>query len=127
MSGDAIRIPTADGREFGAYLAVPQAGSGPGIVLLHTAFGLDRHMRDIAALYAEEGYVVICPDLYWRIEPGLDLAQDEAGRQRMLALYRKFDHAAALDDIARTVVHLAGDGGRYVTGTAITVDGGFAA
>ena len=31
------------------------------------------------------------------------------------------------DDIARTVVHLAGDGGRYVTGTAITVDGGFAA
>ena len=33
----------------------------------------------------------------------------------------------AADDIARTVVHLAGDGGRYVTGTAITVDGGFAA
>ena len=31
------------------------------------------------------------------------------------------------DDIARTVVHLAGDGGRYVTGPAITVDGGFAA
>jgi len=31
------------------------------------------------------------------------------------------------DDIAQTVVHLAGDGGRYVTGTAITVDGGFAA
>ena len=33
----------------------------------------------------------------------------------------------AADDIARTVVYLAGDGGRYVTGTAITVDGGFAA
>jgi 3-oxoacyl-[acyl-carrier protein] reductase len=31
------------------------------------------------------------------------------------------------DDIAQTVVHLAGDAGRYVTGTAITVDGGFAA
>jgi 3-oxoacyl-[acyl-carrier protein] reductase len=31
------------------------------------------------------------------------------------------------DDVARTVVHLAGDGGRYISGTAITVDGGFAA
>ena len=103
MSGDIIHIPTADGRELGAYLAVPRAGSGPGIVLLHTAFGLDRHMRDMAGLYAEEGYVVICPDLYWRIEPGLDLGQDEAGRQRMLGLYQKFDHAAALDDIARSV------------------------
>ena len=59
-------------------------------------------MRDMAGLYAEEGYVVISPDLDRRIEPGLDLGQDEAGRQRMLALYRKFDDAAALDDIART-------------------------
>jgi carboxymethylenebutenolidase len=103
MSGDVIRIPTADGREFGAYLAVPQTGGGPGIVLLHTAFGLDRHMRDMADFYAEEGYVTMCPDLYWHIEPGLDLAQDEAGRRRMLALYEQFDRDAALDDIIRTV------------------------
>jgi carboxymethylenebutenolidase len=86
MSGDFIRIATADGRGFGAYFAAPEAGSGPGIVLLHTAFGLDRYLRDMARLYAEEGYVVICPDLYWRIEPGLDLGQTEADRQRMLAL-----------------------------------------
>jgi NAD(P)-dependent dehydrogenase (short-subunit alcohol dehydrogenase family) len=32
-----------------------------------------------------------------------------------------------VDDIAATVAHLAGDGGRYITGTAVTVDGGFAA
>jgi carboxymethylenebutenolidase len=47
--------------------------------------------------------VTMCPDLYWHIEPGLDLAQDEAGRQRMLALYEQFDRDAALDDIIRTV------------------------
>lgn len=110
MPGDVIHIPTADGREFGAYLAVPRAGGGPGIVLLHTAFGLDRHMRDMADLYAEEGYVVICPDLYWRIEPGLDLGQDEAARQRMLGLYQKFNQDAALDDIARTVSALRARG-----------------
>ncbi|HEX9542598.1 MAG TPA: SDR family oxidoreductase, partial [Streptosporangiaceae bacterium] len=32
-----------------------------------------------------------------------------------------------VDEVAATVAHLAGDGGRYITGTAITIDGGFAA
>ncbi len=104
MSAEFITIAANRAADtFLAFLAVPQAGSGPGIVLLHTAFGLDRHMRDMARLYAEEGYVVICPDLYWRIEPGLDLGQSEADRQRMLALYQKFDRDAALADIAATV------------------------
>ncbi|HEV2099806.1 MAG TPA: dienelactone hydrolase family protein [Stellaceae bacterium] len=111
MSGELITIEAADGAgAFRAYLAVPRAGRGPGIVLLHSAFGLDRHMRDLAGLYAEEGYVVVCPDLYWRIEPGLDLGQNEADRKRMLALYQKFDSTAALADIDRTISALRGRG-----------------
>ncbi len=111
MSGELITIQAGDGAgAFRAFLTVPQAGNGPGIVLLHTAFGLDRHMRDLAGFYAEEGYVVVCPDLYWRIEPGLDLGQNEADRKRMLALYRKFDRAAALADIDRTISTLRGRG-----------------
>ncbi len=107
MSGGLITIAAVGGGDaFGAYLALPPAASAPGIVLLHTAFGLDRHMRDLACLYAEEGYVVICPDLYWRLEPGLDLAQNEAGRRQMLALDGKFDRAAALTDITRTIAAL---------------------
>jgi carboxymethylenebutenolidase len=106
MVGQKIEIAAADGRHFAGYLALPEAGNGPGLVLLHTAFGLDRHMREMAELYAEEGYVVLCPDLYWRIEPGLDLAQNEAGREKMLALYEKFDRAAALSDIGETIAAL---------------------
>lgn len=47
-----------------------------------------------------------------------------AGFLRGVPALGRYGH---VDDIAATVVHLAGDGGRYVTGTAITVDGGFAA
>ncbi|WP_327151185.1 SDR family NAD(P)-dependent oxidoreductase [Nocardia sp. NBC_01329] len=48
---------------------------------------------------------------------------DAAGELPYIAV----GHYAAPDDIARTVAHLAGEGGRYVTGTAISVDGGYAA
>ncbi len=109
MSGELVTIGAVGGSDaFRAYFAVPRTGGGPGIVLLHAVFGLDRHMHDMADLYAAEGYVVMCPDLYWRIAPGLDLGQNQADRQRMLALYEKFDRIAALTDITRTVSALRG-------------------
>jgi carboxymethylenebutenolidase len=103
MAGELIAIDAANGGRFGGYLAVPAAGSGPGLVLLPTAFGLDRFMREQADLYAAEGYVTLCSDLYWRIAPGLDLGQNEADRQRMLELLDRFDRAAAIADVAATV------------------------
>jgi carboxymethylenebutenolidase len=60
MSGDVIRIPAADSRGVGAYLAVPEAGSGPGILLLYEG-GIVDDARQTADLYAAEGYVVLCP------------------------------------------------------------------
>ncbi len=107
MSAEFIIIGQSGGAgALRAYLAIPEAGHGPGIVLLHTAFGLDRHMRDMANLYAEEGYVVLCPDLYWRSLPGLELGQNEADGQRALDLSQQLDQAAALADIANTVAAL---------------------
>ena len=106
MTGRFIDISTADGAGLRAYLAVPEAGSGPGLVLLHTAFGLDRHMRDVADLYAAEGYTVLCPDLYGRIEPGLDLVQSDADRRKALALFDQLDRSQAVADIASAAAAL---------------------
>ena len=61
MSGNFIRIPTVDGCGFGAGLAVPEAGNGPGLVLLDDSGGADA-ARQLAELYAAEGYVVLCPE-----------------------------------------------------------------
>jgi len=61
MSRDVIRIPTADGRGLSAYLAAPEAGSGPGVLLLREN-GDDLDARQVADLYAAEGYVVLCPE-----------------------------------------------------------------
>ena len=58
---------------FKGYLALPPEGKGPGIVLGQEIFGVNANMREVAQMYAEEGYVVLVPDLFWRLEPGIDL------------------------------------------------------
>jgi carboxymethylenebutenolidase len=103
MAGELIAIDAANGGRFDGYLAIPAAGSGPGLVLLPTAFGLDRFMREQADLFAAEGYVALCPDLYWRTAPGLDLGQNEADRRRMLELLERLDRAAAMADVAASI------------------------
>ena len=70
MAGQWIDIKGADGGTFKGYLAVPASGSGPGILLLQEIFGVNASMRSVADYYAEEGYVVLVPDLFWRMEPG---------------------------------------------------------
>jgi carboxymethylenebutenolidase len=61
MSEDSIRIPTGDGRMLRGYLAVPAAGSGPGMLLIDDQAG-NGGLRPLAELYAGEGYVVLHPE-----------------------------------------------------------------
>ena len=104
MKGTYVTIAAKDGGSFKAYLAKPEKGSGPGIVLLQEIFGINRYIRDVADYYAEEGYVVIAPDLFWRLEPGVEL--DEIQFEKAFGLYQKFNVAKAVDDIVASVTAL---------------------
>ena len=95
-------IDVADG--FGAYLAQPASGSGPGLLLLQEIFGVNRHMRDVADLYAEEGYVVLAPDLFWRTKPRIELNPgDDADLAHAFSLYERFDIELATKDVREAV------------------------
>ena len=107
MRGDWVTITARDGGRFRGYLSVPESGGGPGIVLLQEIFGVNRHIRDVADLYAEEGYAVLAPDLFWRLEPGVELGYGDADRQRALELRRRFDVERGVDDIAAAVGFLS--------------------
>jgi carboxymethylenebutenolidase len=115
MSHSPTTIRLNDGQSFGAYVAVPDVGSGPGIVLCQEIFGVNAEMRALADQLAQEGYVVFVPDLFWRLEPGVDLGYGEADFARAMALDRAFDSALAVGDIGATVaalrVHPACKGG----------------
>jgi carboxymethylenebutenolidase len=104
MKGKYITVTAGDGGSFKAYLATPEGGSGPGIVLLQEIFGINQYMRDVADLYAAEGYVVLAPDLFWRQEPDIEL--DETQFEKAFALYGKFDVPKAVEDITATVAAL---------------------
>lgn len=106
MRGTFITVAARDGGEFQAYLSLPEAGTGPGVVLLQEIFGVNRHMRDVADLYAEEGYVVLAPDLFWRIEPRVELGYGEADRAQAVRLKQRFDIDRGVEDITSTVAAL---------------------
>ena len=99
-----ITIQAFDGGEFAAYLALPAGGKGPGIVLIQEIFGVNDVMRDIADRYAELGFVVLCPDLFWRQQPGIELTdQTDAEWARAFELYKGLDEAKAVEDAAATM------------------------
>ena len=86
MSSQTIEITAQDGGRFTAYLAKPAQGSGPGLVLLQEIFGINDYMKSMADRYAEEGYVVLVPDLFWRMKPGVVLGYGEADFARRARL-----------------------------------------
>jgi carboxymethylenebutenolidase len=100
-------IQSFDGQEFAAYLSLPKNQPAPGIVLLQEIFGVNEVMRDIADWYAERGFAVICPDLFWRQEPGIQLTdKSEAEWGRAFELYKGLDEAKAVEDAAAAMAYL---------------------
>ncbi|MGV0906697.1 dienelactone hydrolase family protein [Mycobacterium novum] len=98
-----IEVPTQSGDTFTAYLAEPPQGSGPGLILLQEIFGVNDYIRDMADQFAEEGYVVLAPDMFWRSERRVELDYDDAGVARGLQLYGEMDVELAIQDIGDTV------------------------
>lgn len=98
-----FRIATTGG-SFNAYVARPQKLPAPAIVVIHEVFGVNADMRQTCDELAAQGYLAVCPDLFWRIAPGLDLSdRTQAELAQAQALYNAFDLDAGVSDIAATV------------------------
>lgn len=99
MSGKNIQITTTLGKQFSGYLAIPEAGQGPGIVLCQEIFGVNEAMRAKADFLAEEGYTVLVPDLFWRTAANIELGYSAEDFKKALALYQNFDESLGVEDI----------------------------
>ena len=109
--GERANITTKDGT-FSAYVARPALASAPAVVVIQEIFGVNQVMRDITDGLAGQGYLAICPDLFWRIEPGIDITdRSEAEWKRAFELFNAFDVDAGVGDIAATIAHIRKDSG----------------
>jgi carboxymethylenebutenolidase len=95
---------------FAAYLALPPAGRGPGLVLFQEIFGVNEHIRAVAEQYALDGFVVLAPDVFWRQAPRVELGYVGAERDRAMALMQGYAAEQALSDIAASVKALRARG-----------------
>lgn len=118
-----VSITCPDG-SFSAYVASPKgllAGQrAPGLLVIQEIFGVNKVMRDLCDGFAAQGYIALCPDLFWRQEPGVQITdKTDAEWQRAFQLYQGFDEAKGVQDLVTALARLRGIG--QCSGKAATV------
>jgi carboxymethylenebutenolidase len=99
---DHITVKGHDGT-FTAYIARPEELPAPAVIVLQELFGVNADIREKCDELAEQGFIAVAPDLFWRHEPGVDLSvRSEPDWQHGLRLYQAYDRDAGVRDIEDT-------------------------
>jgi carboxymethylenebutenolidase len=108
--GDYVTIEGKDG-SFKAYVAKAKRPGGPAVVVIQEIFGVNELMRDIVDSYAEEGITAIAPDLFWRIQPGIDITdKTDAEWEKAFSYFKAFNVDKGMEDIASTIAWMRRQG-----------------
>ena len=102
-------ITAPDGGTFTGHLALPDSGNGAGVLLFQEIFGVGEFVKAKANDLAELGYVVLCPDVFWRVKPNIVLDHDEAALQQAfgyMASYGEIPDETRLADLGAALDHL---------------------
>ena len=105
---ETVTIPTLSGtEEFTAYVARPTDRPKAAILVIQEIFGVNAGIRRKCDKLAEEGYLAIAPDLFWRLEHGVELDPDvEPEFQRALDLMGRFNQDQGIRDIEATIHYI---------------------
>jgi carboxymethylenebutenolidase len=100
---DRISIEGRDGA-FRAYIARPKAVPAPAVAVLQELFGVNADIRKTCDELAEQSFLAVAPDLFWRQEPSVDLnVTSQADWQHGLRLYGAYDRDEGAKDVKDTV------------------------
>lgn len=105
---ETVSISTLSGDEsFGAYVARPAGEPRAAIIVIQEIFGVNAGIRRKCDRLAEDGYLAVAPDLFWRLQPGIELDPDiEPEFQQALDWMGKFDQDQGIRDIEATIHHI---------------------
>ncbi len=97
---DWIKLKAEDGHDLKAYVARPKGDPIGALVLVQEIFGINSHVRGVADGYARDGFLVIAPALFDRIERDLELGYGPEDMKRAFELYPKLKPDLSLLDVA---------------------------
>jgi len=102
--GATVQLRAKDGHVLDAYVVQPGVPAKGGLVIVQEIHGVNAHIRAVADRYADEdGFVVVAPALFDRIERGVDLRYEGEDTQRAMNLLKRFDIETGVDDVAAAV------------------------
>ena len=105
---ETVTIQTLSAADrFSAYVARPAAEPRAAVIVIQEIFGVNAGIRRKCDRLAEEGYLALAPDLFWRLEPGVELDPDvEPEFQRALDLMGRFDQDRGIRDLEATIHYI---------------------
>jgi carboxymethylenebutenolidase len=107
-----ITIPSKDKGSFMAYIAVPKKLPAPAIVVIQEIFGVNAEMRAKCDELAKQGFIAACPDIFWRMEPGVQLTDKTEGEwAKAFDFYKRFDVDRGVEDLSAAAHVLKGYAG----------------
>lgn len=112
--GTFVQLSAADGVAFPAYVAPPAGPAKGGLVVLQEIFGVNSHIRAVADGYAADGYFVVAPATFHRVQPGVELGYTEADMSAGIALKAAAEALPAPGVMAdiQAAIHHAAQGGK---------------
>jgi carboxymethylenebutenolidase len=114
--GKNIELTAADGFKLGAYRAEPAGKPRGGIVLVQEIFGVNNHIKKVADGYAADGYVVIAPAYFDRVQHGFDVGYSQADMEAGRAIVQKLDWGNVIKDSQAALDALRSAGKSAVVG-----------
>jgi carboxymethylenebutenolidase len=98
-------VETPDGADsFETYVAEPSGTPRAAIIVIQEIFGVNQGIRQKCDRLAAAGYLALAPDLFWRLQPGIQLDPDTPEQfQQALEFMGKFNQDAGIRDIEATI------------------------
>lgn len=112
----AIDLTAEDGFTLGAYLALPDSGPKGGIIVIQEIFGVNVHIRDVCDNWSQEGYAVIAPAIFDRLEKDFESGYSPQEVQKARSFVPKLDMDACMLDVKAAQARLEEYGKVGITG-----------
>lgn len=99
-----VEIQSHDGKTFGAYWAKATKANAPVLLVIQEIFGVNASMRAMCEAWAAKGYHAICPDIFWRQQPCVELTDKTPEEwQQAIGYMNGMDLGLCLKDLQSTL------------------------